>query len=136
MPEDLVELCLEFRLDDGILGEVAGDSAGGTRIYFISVSCRGGSKTVEIAPSSGTRASIQITESLTDKFWASHGLPLIILPLYEFAKNIHLVGEGLETLGDNGSNEFDEIRGSRTSRTIPWVEFPQYGPDPLWKNTQ
>ena len=51
---------------------------------------------VETSPRGGARTGIQISDGLTGEFWASHGLSLTILPLYEFASNIDPVRGGLE----------------------------------------
>ena len=91
---------------------------------------RGRSKMVETSPGGGARASIQISDGLTGEFWASHVLPLIIFPLYEFADNINLVCGGLELMVDNGGGEFSEIRSSNAAHTIPRVNSLQDGPDP------
>ena len=59
---------------------------------------------VETSHGGGVRARIQISEGLTGKFWAFHGLPL-----YEFANNVNPVCGGLKALVDNGGGEFSEI---------------------------
>jgi hypothetical protein len=91
---------------------------------------------VETARRGGARAGVQVAVSLTDMFWAPCGLPLIILPLYDFAENVHPVGGSLETVGDNEGGESDEARSGSIPHAIPWVDFLQDGPDPLGEDTQ
>ena len=100
------------------------------------MSCGGRSKTAETSLGIGACAGIQITDSLTSEFRASHGPPLIIFPLYEFANNVDSVGGSREVLVDNCGNDLSEIRSRNAVRTIPWKDSLQDGTDPGRENTQ